>query len=94
MVFRTNVNLGGIYDIYVNDVLVKTFDYYDYVKFKDVYRSVTGTRHATKAGYNIFDCYVESILDFGITKIKIDYTAPGKVLNNGFSLDYIEFIPQ
>jgi len=94
MVLRTNVNLGGIYNIYVNDVLVKTFDYYYYVLNKDVYRSVTGLRYPTKVGYNIFDCYVESIVDFGVAKVKIEYTGPGKVLSNGLSLDYIEFIPQ
>jgi hypothetical protein len=94
MVMGTNVNRGGIYNIYVNDVLVKTFDYYTYVLKKNVYTSVTGQRFATKNGFNIIDWYVENLTEYGETRIKFEYTGPGKVLNNGLTMDYIEFIPQ
>jgi hypothetical protein len=94
VVFGTNTNLGGIYNVYVNDVLVKNFDYYYYILNKNVYKSVTGKRYQTKAGFNIFDCYVDNLTEYGTTKIKFEYIGPGKVLNNGLSLDYIDFIPQ
>jgi hypothetical protein len=92
-VMGTNTNLGGIFNIYINDVLVKNFDWYYYVLNKDVYKSVTGKRYATKNGFNIIDCWVDNIEEYGKTKVKFEYTGPGKVLNNGFSLDYLEFIP-
>ncbi len=94
MVMGTNTNRGGIYNIYVNNVKVKNFDYYYYVLMKNVYTSVTGKRFATKNGFNIIDCYVENLTQYGETRIKFEYIGPGKVLNNGLSLDYIEFIPQ
>lgn len=93
MVFRTNTNVGGIYNIYVNDELVKTFDYYYYVQNKGVYRSVTGKRYPTVAGYNIFDCWVENLTEYGKTKITLEYSAPGRCLYNGLTLDYIDFVP-
>jgi uncharacterized surface protein with fasciclin (FAS1) repeats len=94
MVMGTNANLGGIYNIYVNDVLVKNYDWYSYVLNKNVYRSVTGKRYQTKNGFNIVDCYVDNLTTYGETRIKFEYVGPGKVLNNGLSLDYIEFVPQ
>ena len=94
MVIGTNVNRGGIYNIYVNDVLVKKFDYYEYVLRKNVYTSVTGARFATINGFNIIDCYVENLTEYGDTRIKFEYLEPGKVLNNGLTIDYIEFVPK
>jgi hypothetical protein len=97
MIFRTNTSLGGKYNIYVNDVLVKNFDYYYYIVNKNVYKSVvTGLREATsKEGYNYFDCLVENLTEYGKTRIKIEYLgASEKVRSVGFSLDYIDFIPQ
>jgi hypothetical protein len=93
LVIGTNTNLGGIYNIYINDVLVKNFDYYYYVQNKDVYKSVTGKRYATKNGFNIIDCYVESIEEYGKANVRFEYIGPGKVLYNGLSLDYMEFVP-
>jgi hypothetical protein len=94
MIVRTNTLLGGIYNVYVNDVLVKNFDYYYYTAKKDVYTSVTGKRYSTKSGFNIFDCWVDGILtEYGKAKIKFEYTGPGKVLYNGFSVDCIDFVP-
>jgi hypothetical protein len=93
MICGTNTNLGGIYNIYVNDEMVKNFDYYYYVLNKDIYKSITGKRYPSKAGFNIFDCLVENLTEYGKTKIKFEYVGPGRVLYNGLSIDYIEFVP-
>lgn len=92
MVVRTHMDIGGIYDIYVNNVLVKTFDYYDYVKTKGLIKSVTGATFAPSGRYNRFDCYV-NIADYGKPNIRFEYKAPGNVTGNGFALDVISFIP-
>jgi hypothetical protein len=95
MTIRTHMDYGGIYDIYVNNVKVKTFDYSYYVSTKGVYTSVTGKRYTPTGGrYNIFDCWVESISTYSKPRIKIEYKGPGTtVANNGLSLDYIKFTP-
>ncbi len=78
---------------YVNDVLVKTMDYYDYVPNRGVIYSVTGKRYLPQGSYNKFDCWLENLTEYGKAKIKIVYTGPSTVLYNGLVLDYIEFIP-
>src|SRR5690606_30081774 len=42
MAVSTHMDIGGIYDIYVNDELVKTFDYYAYIQGRGIIFSVTG----------------------------------------------------
>jgi hypothetical protein len=93
MVFKTHMYVGGIYDIYVNDQLVKTFDYYSYVLNREIYYSVTGKRYLPQGGYNRFDCWVDNLTEYGKAKIKIVYKGPSTVLYNGLVLDYIDFIP-
>jgi hypothetical protein len=93
MVFRTHMYVGGIYDIYVNDQLVKTIDYYAYVLNKGIYYSVTGKRYLPQGSYNKFDCWLDNLTEYGKAKVRIVYTGPGTVLYNGLVLDYIEFIP-
>lgn len=93
MIVRTHMNIGGIYDIYVNDELVKTFDYYDYILWRGLYFSVTGERYLPEGSFNIFDCWVENIYEYGKAKIRFEYNAPGNVQTNGLVVDYIEFIP-
>jgi hypothetical protein len=95
MVVRTHMNVGGIYEIYVNDELVKTFDYYDYVLARGgLIWSVTGDkRYIPEGAYNKFDCFVDNQADYGKAKIKFVYTGPGEVLGRGLVIDYIEFIP-
>lgn len=94
MSVRTHMDYGGIYNIYVNDVLVKTFDYSYYVSSKGIYTSVTGKRYTPTGRYNIFDCYVESISDYQKAKIRIEYKGPGSSTpNNGLVIDYIKFTP-
>jgi hypothetical protein len=93
MVFRTHMYVGGIYDIYVNDKLVKTIDYYTYVLNREIYYSVTGKRYLPQGAYNKFDCWVDNLTEYGKAKIRIVYKGPGTVLYNGLVIDYIDFIP-
>lgn len=93
MVVATHMDIGGIYDIYINDELVRTFDYYDYVRYRGYLNSVTGTRFNPVGRFSKFDMYVENIHDYGRAKIRFDYKGPGMVPSNGLVIDYVEFIP-
>ena len=93
MVVRTNMNYGGVYEIYVNDELVKTFDYFDFVRFQGLMPSVTGKRYLPEGSFNRFDLWVDNITEYGKAKIKFKYKSPGYALGQGFILDYIDFIP-
>lgn len=94
MVVKTIMNVGGIYDIYVNDELVKTFDYYDFIKYRQVIPSVIpGKRYFAEGVFNRFDMWVDNIGNYGKAKIRFEYTGPGFVFNNGLVIDYIELVP-
>jgi uncharacterized surface protein with fasciclin (FAS1) repeats len=94
LVLRTLMDIGGIYNIYVNDKLVRKFDYYDYVIYKTILPSVVaGQRYIPFGRYNSFDMYVDNIVDYSKAKIKIEYAGPGRVASLGFVMDYLEFIP-
>jgi hypothetical protein len=94
MVITTHMDVGGIYNIYVNDVLVTTFDYYTFVRLKGLNWSVTGKRYINTGRYNKFDCFVESITNYGTANIKIEYAGPSTlIVTNGLAIDCIEFIP-
>lgn len=93
MVVRTHMDIGGIYDIYVNDELVKTFNYYDYVLYRGLMFSVTGARYIPDGRFNSFDMYVNNINEYGKAKIRFEYKQPGNVLTNGLVIDYIDFLP-
>lgn len=94
MVVSTHMDIGGVYNIYVNDQLVKTFDYYAYIAGRGILTSVTGERYLPRGRFNRFDMYVDNIMEYGSAKIKFEYTGPGTLVpNNGFVLDFIEFKP-
>ncbi|MBA4409659.1 MAG: hypothetical protein C0397_09580 [Odoribacter sp.] len=93
MVISTHMDIGGIYDIYVNNQLVKTFDWYDFVKSKGLIKSVTGKTFIPTGRYNRFDCWVENITEYGRPSIRFEYKGPGSAPNNGLVIDAIEFIP-
>jgi len=93
MIVNTHMDVGGIYDIYVNDELVKTFDYYDFVRYRGIMPSVTGGRYVPTGRFNSFDMYVDNITEFSKAKIKFVYKGPGNVTSNGLVLDYIDFLP-
>jgi hypothetical protein len=87
------MNIGGIYDIYVNNELVKTFDWYDFVKYKQIIPSVLGGRYLPAGNFNNFDMWVDNLTEYGSAKIRFEYKEPGKVTNNGLVIDYIDFLP-
>lgn len=100
MIVYTHMDIGGKYNIYVNDVQVKrnpndlvSFDYYDYTKTKGIIKSVTGANFVPTGRYNRFDFYVENITDYTKATIRFEYKGPGNVLNNGLVIDVIEFVP-
>ncbi len=94
LVVRTHMDIGGVYDIYVNDELVKTFDYYDYVLYRGLmYSVVSGKLYKPTGRFNSFDMYVENIMEYGPAKIRFEYKGPGRAPTNGFVLDCIEFVP-
>lgn len=94
MIVRTHMDYGGIYNIYVNDELVKTFDYYDYVwNWGGIINSVTGDYFIPEGRFNKFDTYVENITKFGKAKVRFEYAGPGNVSSNGLIIDYVDFLP-
>ncbi|MFO7371206.1 MAG: fasciclin domain-containing protein [Bacteroidales bacterium] len=95
MVFRTIMRIGGLYEIYVNDQLVKTFDYAVYnPPNSGIIYSVTGVRYRPSSdGYNRFDCWLDVLETYGQAKIRIEYKGPSNLTSNGLVLDYIDFVP-
>ena len=93
MVVRTHIDVGGLYEIYVNDQLVKTFDYYSYVLTRGVYVGVTGKRYAPEGAYSYFDCWIENLSEYGRARIRFEYKGPSRVRINGLVIDYLDFIP-
>ncbi|MBN2611238.1 MAG: fasciclin domain-containing protein [Bacteroidales bacterium] len=95
MVVRTHMYMGGKYNIYMNDQLVKTIDYYDYTLNRGAYWSVTGKRYFPEGAYNRFDCWVENLTEYGVTKVKFEYIgySNSTLINSGLAIDYIDLIP-
>ncbi|MFA9388208.1 MAG: fasciclin domain-containing protein [Prolixibacteraceae bacterium] len=95
MVVRTHMDFGGLYEIYVNDELVKTFDYYDFIRLKGVVPSaVTGKRFIADGRYNKFDFWVDNITSYGKAKVRFEYKGPSSARYNGFMLDYLDCVPE
>ncbi len=94
MIVQTHMNIGGVYEIYVNDELMRTFDYYDFTRYRQVMPSVVpGKRYLPMGNFNKFDMWVDNISEYDRAKIKFRYKAPGFVPNNGLVIDYIDFVP-
>ncbi len=95
-VVRTHMDYGGVYDIYVNDELVKTFDWYDFIKLKGIIpSSVPGVRFVADGRYNKFDFWVENITEYGKAKVRFEYRGPGTMIRaNGLVLDYVECVTE
>ena len=94
MIVATHMNIGGVYDIFVNDELVRTFDWYDFILYRQVMPSViAGRRYLPEGNFNKFDLLVDNIEEYSPAKIRFEYKAPGSVSNNGLVIDYIDFIP-
>ena len=94
-VFRTLQTKGGIYDIYVNDVLVRHFDYgTEVISGQYINSVIAGKRYIVQAqGWNRFDLWIQNLQEYGKAVIRIEYKGPGTVSSNGLVLDYIEFFP-
>jgi hypothetical protein len=94
MVVKTIMHIGGIYDIYVNDELVRTFDYFDFFQYREVIPSVIpGKRYFPEGIFNKFDMWVENLDAYGKAKIRFEYKGPGLIFSNGLIIDNIELIP-
>ncbi len=93
---RTHMDYGGIYDIYVNDQKVHTFNYDDYVTYRGVIQSnVAGKRFIYQGRFNKFDFWVDNVDQYGRVDIRFEYKGPGeKVKNNGLVIDYIDLVPE
>jgi hypothetical protein len=96
MSVNTKMYNGGKYEIYLNDELVKTFDYREYTLMQGLIRSVTGVWLIPDAAkFNKFDGFVEYTGDYGDARIRFEYKGPSvsSLITPGLVLDYIEFIP-
>jgi hypothetical protein len=93
MVVRTHMDIGGKYNIYVNNQLMRTFEYYDYVKYKGIINGVTGIRYLPEGRFNRFDCLVTNITQYGFASVKFEYAGANNTPGNGLVIDYIEFLP-
>ncbi|MCF8226842.1 MAG: fasciclin domain-containing protein [Bacteroidales bacterium] len=98
IVFRTMRNYGAIFDIYLNDQLIKTMDWGDYFKTSYLYRypSEAGGWYYIKQGdpYRMFDVLAENTVDYGETTLRFEYVGPAEFIpNNSLLIDYIDFIP-
>jgi uncharacterized surface protein with fasciclin (FAS1) repeats len=95
-VFRTRVNKGGIFDIYMNNVLIRRFDYgVDILPNLTVNSVRTGKRYLQEpGGYIRFDCWVDNLQEYGTARLRFEYKGPSTVSTNGILLDYIDFIPE
>jgi hypothetical protein len=95
MLVRTHMDFGGLYEIYVNDELVKTFDFNDYIKYKGILPStIPGIRYIAVGRYNKFDFWVDNITKYGRAKVRFEYKGPSTSRYNGLLLDYIECVPE
>jgi hypothetical protein len=94
LIITTNMYYGGIYDIYVNDELAGSFDYYDFIRFRGYnYSSVTGERYFPKGNFNKFDVLVDNLTEYSQVKVKFVYTGPGDSFDNGFIVDFFSLKP-
>jgi hypothetical protein len=94
-VIRTHMDFGGLYEIYVNDELVKTFDYYDFIRYRGIMPSaVSGKRYVPQGRFNKFDFWVDNITEYGRAKIRLEYKGPSQAKFNGLFIDYIGYFPE
>jgi hypothetical protein len=94
--FRILPTNGGIWEIYMNDNLVRTFNYSTEISSYYVVNSVIANkRYYPKNGWTKFDCWIDGALsEYGKAKMKLVYKGPGTTVpTNGIAIDYIEFDP-
>lgn len=102
MVVGTNINIGGVWDIYVNDEHIKrdsgtgehTMDWADYQMQRGIIWSETEQfRYIPRGTYNKFDAFVNNQAEYGKTRIRFEFVEPGNVLHRGLAIDNLYFIP-
>ncbi len=93
-VFHISPVWGGIYDIYVNGNLVRTFNYGTEISaYKVVNSVIPNKKYYPKYDWTKFDFWIDNLEVYGQAKIKLVYKGPGTSLRNGIGLDYIDFVP-
>lgn len=93
MVVRTHMDIGGKYNIYINNQLVRTFEYYDFIRYRGIITGVTGIKYVPVGRFNRFDLMVDNITTYGKATVKFEYAGPNNVPGNGLVIDYIDFLP-
>jgi len=88
--WKTNSRPSGIFEVYVNDVVVGQIDLFT---LRNARQSVTGALFVPDRGLNRVDFLVDHITEYGDVKIGIKYIGQGTSTNNGFAIDYFSLIP-
>ncbi|MBN1927827.1 MAG: fasciclin domain-containing protein [Prolixibacteraceae bacterium] len=95
MLIRTHMDYGGIYDIYVNDKLLKTIDYYEFTRLRGVVPSaVDGVSHVKVGRFIKFDFWVDNITEYGKVRVRFDYRGPANIRGSALFLDYFELVSE
>lgn len=84
-IYRARSRPSGVIKFYVNDVLLGSIDNSKFNKSVDGNPSV--------GEFNSKAFFVENHTDYGDVKIKVEYTGPGLLSNNGVCIDYIGLTP-
>lgn len=94
LIVKTNMQYGGIYDIYINDEKKGSFDYYEFIRNDGViWSDVTGERYFPEGNFGKFDVLVDNLTGYSKVKVKFVYTGPGESFDNGFIVDYFDLRP-
>ena len=91
-VWGANFNPSGVYQVFVNDLLVREFDTFD---LRSTVFSVKANKYYfPRNGFNSFDALVDNITEYGDIKITLKYTGSSPInRTNGFYIDYVSLIP-
>ena len=84
-IYRAKARPSGLIRFYVNDVLLGSVDNSKFSKTVDGNPSVGDFNHKA--------FFVENHTEYSDVNIKVEYTGPGILSNNGLCIDYIGLIP-
>ena len=84
-IYRAKARPSGLIKFYANDVLLGSVDNSKFNKTVDGNPSV--------GDFNSKAFFVENHTEYGDVHIKVEYTGPGILSNNGVCIDYIGLIP-
>lgn len=99
LVWRTNYITTGIYQILVNEEIIKLgiseYEEYDTNKLTDGFFSVLGYKlYPNKKGFCDLDGWVENITEFGDITVEIKYIGPGQSSDNGLIFDHLTLVAE